>query len=64
MKNDFRPKKFYDHEIVDEKNSVVGNIRVKPSGILWAPKNANVWYGVSIKQFGTFMEERGRRQKK
>jgi len=46
--NSFRPRKFEDFEIVDDDNRVVGHIRVKPSGVLWAPSNAKVWYGVSL----------------
>jgi hypothetical protein len=49
--NSFRPRKFEDHEIVDDKNKVVGHIRVKPSGILWSPKNGGGWYGVSLVDF-------------
>lgn len=62
--NNFRPRKFEDFEIVDANDKVVGNIRVKPSGVLWAPKNSHVWYGVSLAQFSEFMEQTGTRQKK
>jgi len=62
--NSFRPKKYEDFEIVDEDNKVVGHIRVKPSGVLWAPANAKVWYGVLLKDFAAFMEEHGKKQVK
>jgi len=62
--NSFRPKKFEDFEIVDENNKVVGHIRVKPSGVLWAPSNAKVWYGVSLKDFAAFIEQHGKKQVK
>ncbi len=62
--NNFRPRKFEDHEIVDENNKVVGHIRVKPSGVLWAPSNAKVWYGLSLGAFAKFMEEKGKKQDK
>jgi hypothetical protein len=62
--NSFRPKKFYDHEIVDRDNKVVGHVRVKPSGILWSPKNGKDWYGVSLDDFAEFMETEGKKQKK
>lgn len=62
--NSFRPKKFEDFEIVDEDSKVVGHIRVKPSGVLWAPANAKVWYGVLLKDFAAFMEEHGKKQVK
>lgn len=62
--NSFRPRKFEDHEIVDDDGMVVGHIRVKPSGILWAPYNSKVWYGVSLNQFADWIEDKGKRQKK
>jgi hypothetical protein len=62
--NSFRPRKFEDFEIVDEGQKVVGHIRVKPSGVLWAPSNAKVWYGISLKQFGDYMEAYGKKQDK
>lgn len=37
--NSFCPRKYEDHEIVVASNKVVGHIRVKPSGVLWSPKN-------------------------
>ncbi len=64
MDNHFDPEKFYDHKIVNEGGAVVGHIRVKPSGILWAPKNAKVWKGVPLEKFAAFMEAHGRTQKK
>lgn len=62
--NSFRPRKYEDHEIVDSKNNVVGHIRVKPSGILWSPKNGKGWYGISLADFATYMENNGKKQKK
>lgn len=62
--NAFRPKKFEDFEIVDNDSKVVGHIRVKPSGVLWAPANAKIWYGVSLKDFAAFMEQEGKKQDK
>ena len=62
--NSFRPRKFEDFEIVDAENRVVGHVRIKPSGILWAPSNAKVWYGVSLGAFAQFMEEYGKKQDK
>ena len=62
--NNFRPRKYEDHEIVDEDNNVVGHIRVKPSGILWAPSNSKRWYGVSLAQFAHWIESAGKRQDK
>ena len=62
--NSFRPRKFEDFEIVDSDGKVVGHIRVKPSGVLWAPTNSKVWYGLGLKDFAAHMETNGRKQKK
>jgi len=62
--NSFRPRKFEDHEIVNGNNKVVCHIRVKPSGVLWAPTKSKVWYGVSLLEFAKFMEENGTTQTK
>lgn len=62
--NKFSPEKFYDYKIVDDKNLTVGHIRIKPSGIHWAPKNSKKWYGVPLEQFATWMEKNGDRKVK
>jgi hypothetical protein len=61
-KNTFSIGNFRDFEIVNE-NRVVGNIRIKPSGILWKPKNSHVWFRVDLETFATFMKEKGSKQK-
>lgn len=62
--NSFRPKKYDDFEIVDQENKVVGHIRVKPSGVLWAPSSAKVWYGLSLREFAEYAEQYGKKQAK
>jgi hypothetical protein len=62
--NNFKPRKYEDFEIVNADQKVVGHIRVKPSGVLWAPSNAKVWYGVSLTKFAAYMEENGKTQAK
>ncbi|MGI8486127.1 MAG: hypothetical protein ACR2OU_17945 [Thermomicrobiales bacterium] len=62
--NNFRPRKFEDHEIINAESRVVGHVRVKPSGILWAPSNSKTWYGVSLTEFARFMEASGKAQEK
>jgi hypothetical protein len=61
--NSFHPTKFQDFTIV-RGNNRVGHLRIKPSGVLWAPVNSKVWYGVRLKDFGKWMEANGTRQKK
>jgi hypothetical protein len=60
--NNFRPKKYYDHVIVDNHGKVVGTVRVKPSGIHWSPTNAKKWYAVDLVSFAAFMEKHGTRK--
>jgi hypothetical protein len=62
--NNFRPKKFVDHQIVNEDGLAVGTIRVKPSGILWAAKDGKKWRGVPLDEFAEFMEKTGKIQDK
>ena len=62
--NSFRPKKYEDHAIVDGNGKVVGHIRVKPSGILWSPKNGKDWYGIGLAEFAAYLEGNGKKQKK
>ena len=62
--NSFRPRKYEDHEIVDDNNKVVGHIRVKPSGIHWSPKNGKDWYGITLSEFAAYMEANGRKKTK
>ena len=62
--NQFKPRKYEDHEIVDDTGAKVGDIRVKPSGILWSPKGSHDWYGIDLKAFAELMEKNGKRQKK
>lgn len=37
-KNSFRTPDYYEETIIDEDETVVGTIRVKPVSILWKPK--------------------------
>ncbi|HEL3200038.1 TPA: hypothetical protein ACKP7X_003550 [Stenotrophomonas maltophilia] len=60
----FAPKKFEEHTLVDADNKVVGHIRVKPSGILWSPKNGKDWYGLGLDDFAEIIEREGKKQTK
>jgi hypothetical protein len=62
-KNNFRPQKFYEFEIVNEESRVVGKIRIKPSGILWKSRSSHDWLGVDLESFATFMKDNGRKKK-
>lgn len=62
--NSFSPSKVQDTTIVDNDGKTVGHIRVKPSGVLWAPSNSKVWYGLSLEQLDAIAKEQGKKQKK
>lgn len=62
--NSFSPSKVQDTTIVDNEGKTVGHIRVKPSGVLWAPSNSKVWYGLSLDQLDAIAKEQGKKQKK
>ena len=62
--NQFASRKFEDFEILRGDRGKIGEIRVKPSGVLWAPKGAHEWFRVNLSTFATFMEKNGRKQKK
>jgi hypothetical protein len=62
--NRFSPEKYHQFTIVGVAGQVVGHIRVKPSSVLWSPKNSKVWYGLLLDRFATLMEENGTRQSK
>ena len=47
----------YDHLIGEaETGAKVGEIRVKPSSILWKPKGAQKWHSATLEDFSTWME--------
>jgi hypothetical protein len=60
--NSFRSKKFEDHVIVNSDGKVVGHIRIKPSGVLWAPANSKTWYGIRLDKFAEYMLTNGKKQ--
>jgi hypothetical protein len=62
--NSFASRKVEDHKIVDSNGQVVGHVRVKPSSILWSPKNGRDWYGIPLSKFGDYLVVNGRKQKK
>src|SRR5258706_10832073 len=58
MAKEFSARQLEDFEI-QEDGEVVGTLRVKPSGVLWAPKGSHYWYRVGIDQFGDYAKEKG-----
>lgn len=62
MAKEFRLRQSADFEIF-EGNRIVGTVRVKPSGILWAPKRSHKWSRVSIEDFGAYAQQHGAKTK-
>jgi hypothetical protein len=55
--NKFAEPDHYDHEFADANtNNKVGTLRVKPSSILWKPKNARKFHSVSLEDFELWMQ--------
>jgi hypothetical protein len=61
MANKFRGPESQDFTIVDD-DGVVGHIRVKPSGVLWAPKNSQTWHRLSLERFAELATKHGAEQ--
>ncbi|MCZ7590760.1 MAG: hypothetical protein M5U15_00815 [Kiritimatiellae bacterium] len=64
MANKFSPQTFVDHEIVAGDGKLIGTIRIKPSGVLWAPRSAKQWYRLTLAKFAKLIEQNGTQQKK
>lgn len=55
-----RPK-YYDHEILHKDGGgKIGTLRVKPTGVLWKPKNARKFHAVSLDQFVEWISDKKR----
>jgi hypothetical protein len=50
MAKHFGARKFEDFQI-KENHKVVGTLRIKPSGILWASRCSHRWYRIGISEF-------------
>ena len=54
--NKFLEPDSYDHVIGDaDTGNKVGELRVKPSSILWKPKGAQKWHSASLDEFADWM---------
>ena len=50
-KNYFAMPDHQDFVIKDENDKTVGTLRVKPSGLSWAPKGQHQFFSVSLDKF-------------
>jgi len=60
-KKEFQRAVSEDFKVI-EGGKVVGQLRVKPSGVLWKAKGKQKWKGVSVEAFAAFAEENGKDQ--
>ncbi len=63
-KNSFRAPAYFEETIIDEEDIVVGTIRVKPSSILWKPKNAQKYYSIKLQKFTEWITDSDTKAKK
>ena len=56
-KNSFRAPAYFEETIIDEEDTVIGTIRVKPSSILWKPKNAQKYYSINLQKFAEWITD-------
>lgn len=49
--NKFEAPQHRTEVILDREDQMVGTIRIKPSGVLWKPVNAQSYYRVSLQNF-------------
>ena len=62
--NKFDWPQFEDHKVLSSTGTVVGEVRLKPSGIAWRPKGKHSWYRITLEQFAEFAIENGTKQDK
>lgn len=59
-KNQFVAPQSCDHEIADAKTwEKIGELRVKPSSILWKAKGAHKYHSVPLSDFITWVQQNG-----
>jgi len=57
--NAFDVPESYDHTIYEKATEKkVGELRIKPSSILWKPKGARKYFSVSLDDFATWMRDK------
>lgn len=49
--NAFKSPSYAEETITANDGSIIGTIRIKPSGVLWKPANAHKFYSVPLNDF-------------
>jgi len=60
---EFKAPVSQDYTIM-EGDKVFGTLRVKPSTLMWKPKGAHSWFGVTIEEFGSWAKGKKKTMKK
>ena len=55
--NSFRSPAFHEETIVDENNTIIGTLRIKPSSILWKAKGAQKFLSVPLEKFTEWISD-------
>jgi hypothetical protein len=58
----FSEQESYDHKIVDANDkTAIGQLRIKPSSILWKPKGQQKFLKVSLDNFAEWISQNGKK---
>jgi len=58
-KNTFSEPESYDHAIKDkDTGQKIGELRIKPSSILWKPKGAHKYFTAPLDDFAGWMSDK------
>ena len=64
MANQFREPNHMDIMIEDDKKMLIGNLRIKPNGILWSNANETGFRKASLEQFVEWMGKEDKKKVK
>jgi len=54
-RNKFASPTFVQETILDGRGGKIGDIRIKPSSVLWKPRGEHKYYSVSLERFATWI---------
>ena len=57
-RNQFKALECCDHEIVDHQGTKIGELRVKPSRVLWKRKGKQTYKSVSLEKFTDWISDK------
>jgi len=57
-KNQFAGPNFFEETILDKEGNKIGDIRIKPSTVLWKPSGDHLFYSVTLDTFVQWIKKR------